>query len=327
MKNTTFILIGAAILDVLARPVGADVFQTGSVPADTLTVHTGGDAMNEACALAALGAQVRLVTRLGNDTAADMILARCGSLGIDTSCIKRSASVPTGVNVVLVGPDGERHFITSPHGTLRKFYPEDISPEALQGGKFLCFASIFVAPPFTAGACAALFRQARKNGLTVCADMTKRKNGETLDDMRECLSCLDYLFPNYEEAALLTGKADWDDIADAFLDCGVGHVILKAGSRGCFIKTRSERFWIPAVSGISCVDTTGAGDTFAACFLYALDRGLSLADCGRFANAGASFCIETVGAAGAGNDPDAILKRAGLAGRYPPAGLQHKPVV
>ena len=138
MKNTTFILIGAAILDVLARPVGADVFQTGSVPADTLTVHTGGDAMNEACALAALGAQVRLVTRLGNDTAADMILARCGSLGIDTSCIKRSASVPTGVNVVLVGPDGERHFITSPHGTLRKFYPADISPEALQGGKFLC---------------------------------------------------------------------------------------------------------------------------------------------------------------------------------------------
>ena len=73
--------------------------------------------------------------------------------------------------------------------------------------------------------------------------------------------------------------------------------------------------------------TSGAGDTFAACFLYALDRGLSLADCGRFANAGASFCIETVGAAGAGNDPDAILKRAGLAGRYPPAGLQHKPVV
>ncbi len=47
MENTTFILIGAAILDVLARPVGADVFQTGSVPADTLTVHTGGDAMNE----------------------------------------------------------------------------------------------------------------------------------------------------------------------------------------------------------------------------------------------------------------------------------------
>ena len=105
-------------------------------------------------------------------------------------------------------------------------------------------------------------------------------------------------FPNYEEAALLTGKSDWDDIADVLLDCGVRHVILKAGSEGCFIKTASERFWIPACSDIRCVDTTGAGDTFTACFLYALNSGFSLPDCGRFANAGASFCIEQTGAAG-----------------------------
>lgn len=316
MEQTTFILIGAAILDVLARPVSTEVFRTGSLPADTLTVHTGGDAMNEARTLASLGGRVRLVTRLGEDPAGDLILTQCSRLGIDTSFICRNASVPTGINVVLVDESGERHFITSPHGTLRRFFPEDIPGNALSGGKYFCFASIFVAPAFNCSALASLFRIARKQGLVICADMTRCKNGETAEDMRECLSCLDYIFPNYEEAALLTGKSDWDDIADVLLDCGVRHVILKAGSEGCFIKTASERFWIPACSDIRCVDTTGAGDTFTACFLYALNSGFSLPDCGRFANAGASFCIEQTGAAGAGCDVTAILKRAGLDGGY-----------
>ena len=135
--------------------------------------------------------------------------------------------------------------------------------------------------------------------------------------MRECLQWLDYIFPNYEEASLLTGRSDWDEIADAFLECGVGHVVIKAGARGCFIKSRTERLWVPACRGVRCVDTTGAGDTFSACFLYALDQGYSLEDCGRFANAGASFCIQQVGAVGAGNDPEAVRKRAGLQGTEP----------
>ena len=69
---------------------------------------------------------------------------------------------------------------------------------------------------------------------------------------------------------------------------------------------------IPAYSGAKCIDTTGAGDTFTACFLHALGKNFSLPDCGRFANAGASICIENLGACGAGNDINVILKRAGL---------------
>ena len=174
-----------------------------------------------------------------------------------------------------------------------------------------------MAPAFTAPVLAELFSQAKQKGLLLCADMTKRKNQETVWDMRECLQWLDYIFPNYEEASLLTGRSDWDEIADAFLECGVGHVVIKAGARGCFIKSRTERLWVPACRGVRCVDTTGAGDTFSACFLYALDQGYSLEDCGRFANAGASFCIQQVGAVGAGNDPEAVRKRAGLQGTEP----------
>lgn len=307
--KTDFIIIGAAIIDILAQPVNANVFSAGSVPADQIAMHTGGDAMNEATVLAGLGSSVRLVSKIGQDSAGSYLLEHCKQHQIDTSCITIDPVIPTGMNIVLVDPAGERYFITSPNGTLRRLYPKDITDAALQGGKYLCFASIFVAPAFNNSALTKLFTRAKTQGLTLCADMTKKKQNESLDDMRDCLSLLDYIFPNYEEASLLTGRTDYDEIADAFLTCGVGHVIIKAGSYGCFIKTNSERYWIAAYPDADCLDTTGAGDTFTACFLYALNLGMSLPQCGRFANAGASLCIEHVGATGKITEVNLVMER------------------
>ena len=308
-KKTDFIIIGAAILDILAQPAGPEVFIVGSYPAEHITMNTGGDAMNEATVLSSLGSSVRLVTKLGKDSAGEYILNHCQKHRIDTTFSTIDSSIDTGINVVLVDQSGERHFITSSNGSLRKLYPENVSDSALTNGKLLCFASIFVAPAFNNEALADLFQRTKEQGMILCADMTKRKNGETIEDMKDCLSYLDYIFPNYEEASLLTGLTDWDEIADAFLECGVKHVVLKAGNKGCFIKTTDKRFWIPAYSDAKCIDTTGAGDTFTACFLYALNQGISLEECGRFANAGASICIEHIGSTGAITDIDQIWER------------------
>ncbi len=296
-KNTDFIIIGASILDVLAQPVTTDVFQTGSVSASHVAIHTGGDALNEATVLAALGSNVRLVSKTGTDYAGKYIQTHCRQSKIDTTFLLEEESLETGVNLVLVDDSGERHFITSQNGSLRKLSPKDISDQALLGGRYLCFASIFVFPTFDDNALTQLFSKSKAKGLILCADMTKCKHGETLEDIKNCLSLLDYIFPNYEEASLLTGLTDWDEVADAFLGCGVGCVVLKAGARGCFIKTKTERYWIPAYLHACCLDTTGAGDTFTACFLDALDHGMPLPECGAFANAGASICIEQIGAA------------------------------
>ncbi len=297
-EKTEFIIIGAAIVDVSAWPVGEDVFLTGSVPAGHIAMHTGGDAMNEASVLAALGSSVRLVTKIGKDPAGEFIQKQCRRSGIDTSFFVEDSEVETGINIVLVDSAGERHFITAPDGSLRKLCPEDVCDQALLRGGYLCFASIFVSPAFGNRELAELFVRAKKNGLILCADMTKRKNGETLGDMAECLSLLDYLFSNYEEAKLLTGLEDPDEIADAILGCGVGCAVIKTGSGGCLVRTPSQRYRIPACPDAECLDTTGAGDTFAACFLYAHSQGMSLPDCGKFANAGASICIEQIGATG-----------------------------
>ena len=118
--------------------------------------------------------------------------------------------------------------------------------------------SIFVFPRIGAEELEIIFRQAKKQGKIVCADMTKRKKNETVKDIAAALQYVDYLLPNAEEAML------------------------------------SE--WVPAVSGVRCVDTTGAGDSFAAGFVYALSEGKSLRECVEYANQCGAKAVGSVGA-------------------------------
>lgn len=289
-------IIGAAILDVLACPVEKKSLLGRSCPAECITMSVGGDAANEAVTLSRLGKQVHLVTKLGTDLTGAMLDHYLTGLGISLEDSVKEETLDTGINIVLVDEAAERSFITNKNGSLRKLGLQDISLPALRKSPLICFASIFVSPLFDPSSMAELFRSAKEQGCVLCADMTRCKNGETLSDIQDALQYLDYLFPNYEEAKAVSGKDDLDEIADAFLDCGVSCIVIKTGAKGCFIKTADERLSIPAYPHTHCIDTTGAGDNFAAGFLYALSEHMSLADCGYFANVTASLAVESVGA-------------------------------
>lgn len=291
-----FTIIGTAVLDVLAKPVDASVFETGSHPAEMTKLAIGGDAINEATVLTRLGKKVNFISKIGKDAAGDMILNHCRENGIGTEQIKVQEGLDTSVNLVLIGADAERSFVTNPHASQRKLALEDVDFSVLDQAKIACFASIFVHPYFTDEVMEELFSAIKKTGAVLCADMTKHKKGELLEDIKKCLPYIDYLFPNYEEAAMVTGKTDIHEIADAFLDYGVGCIVIKVGKDGCLIKTKDQCFMSPAVPNTNCVDTTGAGDNFAAGFLYALSEGMTLEACGRFANATASIAVEEIGA-------------------------------
>lgn len=294
------IIIGAAIVDIPLSPVTPDIFTAHSTPLQRIAMGLGGDAANEALVLARLGHAPALVSVVGDDAPGDYVRRTLARAGVDTCAVTVRPGLDTGINVVLVRPDGERGFITSRSGSLRRLALSDILPAldspALQGARVACLASLFVSPELTLEDTAALFDALKARGLVLCADTTRPKHGETLREVGAALSQLDYFFPNLEEAATLTGQRDPDAVADALLDCGVGHVALKLGGRGCLLASRDGRHLIPAVPGVQCMDTTGAGDTFAGGFIAALLEGRSFADCGRFACAAASLCVETVGA-------------------------------
>lgn len=296
------VIIGAAIADVLLRPVDDTVFSVGSLGVDSIRMSVGGDALNESTVLARLGHAPLLATKLGVDGAADFVLAHCAREGVKVHAA-RDAQMDTGINAVLVGHDGERSFITNKNGSLRRLALEDVLPvfdtDDFARAKVVCLASMFVSPMLGNSDMEALLGRAKAAGKIVCADTTKRKNGETVQDVAGVLRHVDYFFPNAEEAKLLTDKDTPDEIADALLDAGVGCVALKLGGQGCLLKTKSQRICVPAYPYAQCVDTTGAGDNFAAAFIAGLLEGKDLAQCGAQANAVASICVEKLGATAA----------------------------
>ena len=285
MQNPEIVIIGAAIIDVLAYPVNAKVFEVGSYSTEDIHMTTGADALNEATILAKKGRRVQLETVIGQDDAG--IIVR-------DACIKKEEK--TGMNIVLVEQDGTRSFLTNPHGTLRSLKVEHIQMPFPESAKIVCFASIFVFPKIGPDKLVQIFSQAKMQGKIVCADMTKRKKGETLEDMAEAFSYIDYLFPNDEEAMLLTETESVEEAAECIKSTGVGNVIIKCGKRGCYIRTDVEKCWIAAEENVNCIDTTGAGDSFAAGFLNALLDGNGVKRCAKEGNRYGAEAVQHIGA-------------------------------
>lgn len=296
MYDPEIVIIGAAIIDVLARPVSAKVFETGSYPAEDIHMTTGADALNEATILAHMNRKVQLETVIGRDDAGQFILNHLKSAGIYVreSCVQETEK--TGMNIVLVEADGTRSFLTNPNGTLRSLCIEHIQTPFPESAKIICFASIFVFPKIGQNELTRIFQTAKSQVKIVCADMTKRKKNETLQDMVEALSYIDYLFPNDEEAMLLTGAGSVEKAAELLKCTGVENVIIKCGKRGCYIRTDVEKCWISAEKDVKCIDTTGAGDSFVAGFLNALLDGKSVMECAREGNWYGAKSVQCVGA-------------------------------
>ena len=290
-------VFGPVNVDVMARPVDFGKLHTGSLPMEDIRIAYGGDALNEAVVLRRLGAHVELISSVGQDETGDRLVRFLEKEGISGAGINRAADAPTSVNIVLVDPQGERYFLTDPHGSMRRIRREDYLPFLASAGDIICFPGMFVSREMDIPAMEAVVAEARKKpGRILCADMTKAKNGEKLEDLRGILPMIDYIFPNEVEAELLTGEADARKNARLFTEAGVGCAVIKRGARGCVIATRDELLELPAYPVSRAVDTTGAGDAFAAGFVYGLSRRMTPADCGLFACAAASCIVETAGA-------------------------------
>ena len=97
--------------------------------------------------------------------------------------------------------------------------------------------------------------------------------------------------------------------AQLLVDAGVTTAIVKIGDQGCLVGTKEGILRVPAVQGVRCVDTTGAGDTFAAGLIAGLVDGRSMTDCARLGCAAASCSIEEFGATDGVRSPEQVMER------------------
>lgn len=309
-------IIGPAVIDILAAPFSVDAFLRGERDVEQIRMSFGGDALNESAVLSRLGKKVQLISKVGGDDAGKRILHYMEENGIDTDGVCVQEDIATAVNIALVREDGNRGFLMDPHSSLRKLGLEDVLPHLERGdmADIVCFASMFISPLFTVRKMEELFAALKAAGKTLVVDMTRPKHGETIEDLRKLFPYMDVFVPNDEEICMLTGNQDPADNVRFLVDAGVRTAIVKTGGDGCLVGTADGIVHVPAVPGIHCVDTTGAGDTFAAGVLAGMCEGRALPDCARLGCAAASCSIEQVGAT------DGVRSLAQVMERYAQVG-------
>lgn len=304
-------VIGPAVIDILASPVGPDPFAGDVKYLDKIRLSFGGDALNESVVLARLGKKVQLISKVGEDEAGRKILDYLRENGISTDSIRMEAGLDTAINIILIDKYGERRILGAADTSPRRLEPEDVEAQLNKGetAGIVCFASMFISPRFTIEAMKDLFSRIKAEGRTLIVDMTHTKNRETLEDLRDLFPYMDVFVPNDEEIGSLTGDLDPVRNAALLVESGVKTAVVKAGARGCIVATRDGVVEIPSVKGVQCVDTTGAGDTFVAAFACGLSDGLPVAECARLGCAAASYSIEQIGATDGVRSLDQVMER------------------
>lgn len=305
-------VIGAGVIDVLAGAVDDETFTRHSSAMDFIEMSFGGDALNEAVVLSRLGKKVEWISKIGDDDAGQKILNYAKDNSVSIEHLKVESGLATSITIVLVEKSGERFFLTNPQASMRKLAAEDILPYVDEMADIVSFASMFISTTLDIAATERIFKAIKAAGKILAFDMKFPHHGETLRDMAGMLSYADYFFPNEEELATLTGERDIDKNIAALLNYGLKCAVVKRGGEGCVIATKDERYEVPACRVEKVIDTTGAGDCFAAGFLWALSEGWSLADCGKFACAVASCSVEEVGAVAGVKSLEEVMRRYNL---------------
>jgi len=288
------VCIGQTVIDVLADRVDDRSLQRGMFrTCKDISHEIGGDAANEARVLKRLGVDVSLVHARGDDNAGLLIKALLERDGVDLS---KSIVVPgkkSGSVIITLSESGERDFILSQ--SIVSMSRIRVTPEMIQGAKIVSLASLFFDPLRDPEDVLLAAKTAKEAGALLSVDVNTSVDIK-IADYAEAFSYIDFFLPNDEEAMDYSGKDTVPGAADFFLSMGVKNVIIKTGKEGCYAKNAGGELRAPAFYVENVVDTTGAGDNFAAGFLSSVLRGASLRESLVFACAAASIAIQSVGA-------------------------------
>ena len=294
-KTLDVLCIGLMCCDIIAKPLGKDIFDIDTHRLDTLKITSGGDALNAAVNMTKLGLKVALIGRTGKDMMGDFICTEAARFGVDIKYIKKSENTSTSTSIVLVEENGERHFAA--HGSSNAtLVPDDIDDNALKTSRIVHLGSSMALPGLDGKALADIFQKAKTAGAVTSMDATWDSSGKWLSRIDDALYHTDYFMPSILEAKQITGLLKTGDIAEFFRKYNLKTLVIKLGEEGCFVTNYQESFTIPAFRNVTAVDTTGAGDAFVSGFLTGIIRGLSLYDSAQAGNAVAALSVTQAGA-------------------------------
>lgn len=291
------VAMGDAIVDVIAS-CDDDFLRAHRLPkgsmqllspgeADTLYAAmgmaqemSGGSAANSMAGVAAMGGKAAFVGQIAKDQLGLIFAHDMHALGVRFDTPPLADGPPTGRCLILVTPDGQRTMNTCP-GASHQLSADGLDRELIASASILFLEGYLFGPDKPRAAMMEAIKVAhsanRRVAFTLSESVCIAGRKESFGQMIDC-GGVDLLFCNEDEALQLTGRTELEN-ALAELSIKVPTLVVTKGSEGAIAIEKGERISIPAAPVSEVVDTTGAGDLFAAGFLTARCKGASLERC------------------------------------------------
>jgi ribokinase len=256
-------VIGSNMVDLITY-IDRMPAQGETLEAPDFAMGCGGKGANQAVAAAKLGAQVLMLSKVGDDMFADNTLANFKRFGIDSQFVQRVPGVSSGVAPIFVQSDSHNSILIV-KGANAHLKPADIdaAQQALRGCSLIVLQleidleTVYYAIEF-----------AKANGIPVLLNPAPALKGLSRDHLAQ----LDFFIPNETELALVTGQVV-DSLESArsaalqLVQDGIRHVIVTLGEKGALYVGEDGEFRVEGHK-VDARDTTGAGDAFIGCFTH-----------------------------------------------------------
>jgi sugar/nucleoside kinase (ribokinase family) len=254
-----------------------------------IKLTTGGSISNTALALKQMNVSVGFIGKVGNDTYGNFYLKEFQESGVDLHLLHEADF--SGTAMAMITPDGERTFCTY-LGAAANMRDTDLQPGVFEMYSHFHIEGYLVQNHRLIGAA---MQMAKASGLVVALDLASFNVVEADRDFIQTLidKYVDILFANEEEAMALTRKTPSEAIHE--IAAKVQTVVIKEGAKGSYIKSGNEFVHVPVRENIKPVDTTAAGDYYAAGFFYGMELGANMEQCGRLGTLFAHYIIQVVG--------------------------------
>jgi adenosine kinase len=258
---------------------------------------SGGSAANAIVGVASLGARTAFIGKVKDDQIGRLYSHDIKAANVAFATAAASGGPATGCSYILVTPDGERTMNTY-LGAAQELMPGDIDPAEIAASSIVYLEGYLWDPKNAKDAFLKASTIAHDAGRQVALTLSDafcvdRYRAEFLDLMRG--GTVDLIFANEAELHSLYQTSDFDTaLTQLRQDIKLG--VVTRSEKGCVVATKDGVTAVPAFPIAKMVDTTGAGDLFAAGFLFGLVRGAGHENCGRLGALAAAEVIQHIGA-------------------------------
>ena len=290
MEKFDAVVIGELNVDLILQDLASFPEMGKEKIAREMILTMGSASAIFASNLARLGLRVGFAGKLGKDQFAEIVLATLKERGVDTGGIMHDGDSKTGITVALTFPDD--YAMVTYMGSMEEYALKDVPFDYVGNSQHMHLSSFYLQPGLRAG-CAELFRRCKEAGLTTSFDPGWDPEEKWDKDIREVLKYVDVLLPNEQEALFISGR---DTIEDALEKLGnyCDLIVIKRGSAGAVCQVEGEILRTGTYT-VNPVDTTGAGDSYNAGFLFEWLQGSDIQQCLKTGSACGALAITKLG--------------------------------